>query len=74
MTKEILQNALNEKGIKAKVLSVKKTEFNDYEIIFTFDLNYEGRIEYENIIEPEDDVLVEDLEDAVFEIERKYNA
>ena len=74
MNKENLQKALDEKNIPAKVLYVEKTEYNDYEVVYTFDLSYEGR-DYSNldrIVEPEDDELVEDLEDAVFMIGFRY--
>lgn len=69
-----LQKALDEKNIPAKVLHVKKTKYDDYEVIYTFDLSYEGR-DYSNtdiIIEPEDDELVENIEDAVFIIGFRY--
>ena len=69
MNKENLQKALNEKNIMAKVLYVRKTEYNDYEVIYTFDMDYEGRDDYEDyIVEPEFDELVEDIEEAVFMI------
>lgn len=74
MTKENLQAALNDKQVPVKVLNVRQTEQDDYEVIYTFDLDYEGR-DYSNIdciIEPEYDELVENIEDAVFMIERKY--
>lgn len=72
LTKEDLQKVLNEKEIKAKILCVTKTECNDYEIVFTFDLDYPGRENYSDyIIEPEDDILAEDIEDAVFQIKHK---
>lgn len=72
MNKTILQNELNKRNINVKILLVEKTEFNDYEIIFTRDLSYKTEIESvkESITEPEEDVLAEDLEDAIFEIER----
>lgn len=75
MTKKKLQKALDEKGIKVKILHVEKTKFNDYWVVFTYDLSYEGRISYkdvETITTPEEDALVEDMEDAITEIE--YNA
>lgn len=71
MTRELLQKELDNKEIKVKVLSVRKTEFNDYEVIFTRDLSYSdfnSKIALNNITEPEEDALVEDLEDAVFQI------
>lgn len=74
MTKENLQNALDDKKVPVKVLNIRPTKQDDYEVIYTFDLNYEGR-DYSNIdciIEPEYDELVENIEDAVFMIERKY--
>lgn len=73
LNKEDLQKALNERKIKAKILCVTKTECNDYEIVFTFDLDYPGRENYSDyIIEPEDDILAEDTEDAVLQIKYKY--
>lgn len=72
MTKEILQAELDKKNIQAKVLLIRKTEFSDYEVIFTRDLNYsisETELSKRgSIAEPEEDALVEDLEDAVFQI------
>ena len=74
MNTKDLQKALDEKNIPAKVLHVKKTNYDDYEVIYTFDLSYEGRdySNIESIIEPEDDELVENLEDAVFIIGFRY--
>ena len=40
MTKETLQVELDKKNIKAKILHVEKTDYKDYEVIFTRDLNY----------------------------------
>ncbi len=72
MTKEILQKELDKKKIKAKVLRVRKTDSEDYEIIFTRDLNCsisESELtERDMIAEPEEDVLVDGLTDAVSEI------
>ena len=67
MTKESLQTKCDEKNLKVKILSVKKTNFEDYEVIYTFDLDYQGRDSYEDyIIEPELDELVEDENDFIF--------
>lgn len=67
MTKESLQKKCNEKGLKVKILSVEKTEYGDYEIVYTFDMNYQGRDSYENcIIEPELDELVKDENEFIF--------
>ena len=74
MNKIDLQKALNEKNVPAKILYIKKTEYGDYEVVYTFDFNYDGR-DYSNlefIIEPELDELVEDIEDAVFMIGFRY--
>lgn len=72
MTKEELQTAIDKNEIKVKILIVKKTELDDYEIIFTRDLGYdvssEELISRDNIREPEEDVLADNLEDAVIEI------
>jgi hypothetical protein len=40
MNKIDLQKALNEKNVPAKILYVEKTKFDDYEVIYTFDLNH----------------------------------
>ena len=74
MNKENLQKALDEKNIIAKVLYVQKTEYEDYEVVYTFDMDYQGR-DYTNlecIIEPELDELVKDIEEAVFMIGFRY--
>lgn len=72
MTKEELQTAIDKTEIEVKILLVKKTELDDYEIIFTRDLGYdvssEELISRENIREPEEDVLADNLEDAIIEI------
>lgn len=72
MTKETLQAELDKNEIKAKVLRVRKTKYEDYEVIFTRDLNYsitESELSRVNFItEPQEDCLVEDLTDAVSEI------
>lgn len=76
MNKENLQQALNDNNIPAKVLYVKKTKYDDYEVIYTFDLNYEGR-DYSNltaIISPELDELVTDIKEAVFMIGLGYKS
>nr|DAT96494.1 MAG TPA: hypothetical protein [Bacteriophage sp.] len=74
MNKIDLQKALNEKNVPAKILYIKKTKYGDYEVIYTFDFNYDGRdySNLESIIEPELDELVEDIEDAVFMIGFRY--
>ena len=67
MTKESLQAKCNEKDLKVKILSVEKTEYNDYEVIYTFDMDYQGRDSYKDyLIEPEIDELVEDEDDFIF--------
>lgn len=74
MNKENLQKALDANNIPAKVLYVNKTQYDDYEVIYTFDLTYEGRdySQTAHIVTPEYDELVEDMEDAVFMIEFRY--
>lgn len=70
-----LQIALEQKNIPAKILYIEQTKQGDYEVVYTFDLNYKGR-DYSNlevIIEPELDELVEDIEEAVYIIENRYN-
>lgn len=66
MTRESLQTKCNEKGLEVKILSVKETEYEDYEVVYTFDMNYQGRDSYDDyIIEPELDELVEDEEEFI---------
>lgn len=67
MTKESLQTKCNEKGLRVKILYVEQTEYEMYEVIYTFDMDYQGRDSYENyIIEPELDELVQDEEEFIF--------
>lgn len=67
MTKKSLQTKCNEKGLRIKILSVEKTEYKEYEVIYTFDLDYQGRDSYEQyLIEPELDELVKDEEEFIF--------
>ena len=67
MTKESLQTKCNETDLKVKILSVEKTNYEDYEVVYTFDMDYQGRDSYEDrIIEPELDELVEDEEEFIF--------
>lgn len=76
MTKELLQKELDENGVKVKVLSVRKTEYGDYEVIFTRDLSYSEfnpNSVADHITEPEEDELVDDLADAVAEIKYKLS-
>jgi hypothetical protein len=69
MTRESLQAKCNENNLKIKILSVEKTEYEDYEVVYTFDLDYQGRDSYEDyIIEPELDELVKDEEEFIFMI------
>lgn len=67
MTKESLQTKCNEKGLRVKILYVEQTEYEMYEVIYTFDMDYQGRDSYENyIIEPELDELVQDEDEFIF--------
>ena len=67
MTKESFQTRCNEEGLKIKILFVEKTEYENYEVVYTFDMEYQGRDSYEDyIIEPELDELVEDEEEFIF--------
>ena len=67
MTRESLQAKCNENNLEIKILSVEKTEYEDYEVVYTFDLDYQGRDSYEDyIIEPELDELVKDEEEFIF--------
>lgn len=67
MTKESLQTKCNEKGLRVKILYVEQTEYEMYEVIYTFDMDYQGRDSYEDyIIEPELDELVQDEEEFIF--------
>lgn len=67
MTKESLQTKCNEENLNVKILYVEETDYKDYEVVYTFDMDYQGRDSYEDhIIEPELDELVEDEEEFVF--------
>lgn len=67
MTKESLQAKCNESGLNLKILFVEKTEFGVYWVVYTFDLDYQGRDSYEKyIIEPEMDEIVVDEDEFVF--------
>lgn len=67
MTKESLQTRCNEEGLEIKILFVEKTEYEDYEVVYTFDMDYQGRDSYEDyIIEPELDELVKDEDEFIF--------
>ena len=67
MTKESLQTKCNETDLKVKILSVDKTNYEDYEVVYTFDMDYQGRDSYKDyLIEPELDELVEDEDDFIF--------
>ena len=76
MTKESLQKKCNEKGLKLKILSVEKTAYDDYEVVYTFDMNYQGRNSYNGqIIEPELDELVDNEEDFILMVNlRRQNS
>ncbi len=72
MTKESLQAKCNEGGLNLKILFVDKTDFGDYWVVYTFDLDYQGRDSYEKyIIEPEMDEIVVDEDEFVFTV--KYH-
>lgn len=72
MTKESLQTKCNESGLNLKILFVEKTDFCDYWVVYTFDLDYQGRDSYEKyIIEPEMDEIVVDEDEFVFTV--KYS-
>lgn len=67
MTKESLQAKCNDSGLNLKILFVEKTDFGVYWVVYTFDLDYQGRDSYEKyIIEPEMDELVVDEDEFVF--------
>lgn len=67
MTKESLQTTCDKKGLRVKILYVEQTEYEMYEVIYTFDMDYQGRDSYDNyIIEPELDELVQDEEEFIF--------
>ena len=67
MTKESLQTKCDKNGLRVKILYVEQTEYEMYEVIYTFDMDYQGRDSYENyIIEPELDELVQDEEEFIF--------
>lgn len=67
MTKESLQAKCNESGLNLKILFVEKTEFGVYWVVYTFDLDYQGRDSYEKyLVEPEMDEIVVDEDEFVF--------
>lgn len=69
MTKESLQVKCNESGLNLKILFVEKTDFGVYWVVYTFDLDYQGRDSYEKyIIEPEMDEIVVDEDEFVFTV------
>ncbi len=67
MTKESLQKKCDEKGLEIKILFVEKTRLGDFEVVYTHDMNYQGRDSYKHhIIDPELDELVENEDDFIF--------
>ena len=67
MTKESLQTTCDKKGLRVKILYVEQTEYEMYEVIYTFDMDYQGRDSYDNyIIEPDLDELVQDEDEFIF--------
>lgn len=67
MTKESLQAKCNAENLNVKILYVKETEYEDYEVVYTFDMDYQGRDSYDHhIIEPELDELVKDEKEFIF--------
>lgn len=75
MNKIELERLLDINGIKAKILWIEKTDWEDYNIIYTFDLNYEGKTNYSNIIvieDPERDILATDYEEALEMISKRW--
>ena len=72
MTKESLQTKCNESGLNLKILFVEKTDFGDFWVVYTFDLDYQGRDYYEKyLVEPEMDEIVVDEDEFVFTV--KYS-
>lgn len=68
MTIEELQKRLCEMNVSAKILYLKKTEFGDYEIVYTNDLSYvpEETFPREYIFaDTEKDILAADYEEAI---------
>lgn len=72
MTIEKLQKYCDENNLKVKILFVNKTNFDDYEVVYTFDIDYPGRESYENILEPELDELVKDESEFIFMINVRH--
>lgn len=72
MTIEKLQKYCDENNLKVKILFVKKTDFDDYEVVYTFDVDYPGRESYERILEPELDELVKDEMEFIFMVNVKH--
>lgn len=69
MTRESLQAKCNDKNLNLKILSVQKTEYEVYWVVYTRDLYYPGRDSYEDyIIEPELDELVRDEEEFILTV------
>lgn len=69
MTKESLQAKCNDSGLNLKILFVEKNDFGVYWVVYTFDLDYQGRDSYEKyIVEPEMDELVVDEDEFVFTV------
>jgi hypothetical protein len=67
MTKESLQAKCNAQNLEVKILSVKETKYEDYEVVYTFDMDYQGRDSYEDyIVEPELDELVDNEDEFIF--------
>lgn len=69
MTKESLQAKCNDSGLNLKILFVEKTDFGVYWVVYTFDLDYQGRDSYEKyLVEPEMDELVAHEDEFVFTV------
>lgn len=70
MTKESLQKYCDDRGLKIKILHIvppnsSSDAYKEYEVIYTFNLNYRGR-DYFNVhtlVEPERDEMCTDEEE-----------
>ncbi len=67
MSIEELQKRIDKANVSAKILYVKKTEYGDYWIVYTFDLSYvpEEKFPREYLFDNEKDILADDYEEAV---------
>ncbi len=67
MTEESLQKYCDDRGLKIKILHIvpPDSSSNEYEVIYTFNLNYRGRSYFNvhTLVEPEQDEMCIDEEE-----------